>query len=78
MSHLDDMLTRDLERLNRYIAAETAILEGAQSYTIGNRTLTRVDLDFVQKEIDRLDKKIIKMERRGAIRTQTILPRYNR
>ena len=36
-----------------YLEAEKAILSG-QSYTIGNRTLTRADLAAVQKEIDKL------------------------
>lgn len=50
------MTTRELrqrERLNMYLEAEKAILSG-QSYTIGNRTLTRADLAAVQKEIDKL------------------------
>lgn len=40
-------------RLQRYLEAEEAILTG-QSYTIGNRTLTRANLNEVQKIIDDL------------------------
>lgn len=41
------------ERLKLYISAERAILSG-QSYTIGNRTLTRANLSEVRKAIDEL------------------------
>lgn len=41
------------ERLKKYIEAEEAILSG-QSYTIGNRTLTRANLDTVEKVIQDL------------------------
>lgn len=41
-------------RLKQYVAAETAILSGGQSYKIGNRTLTRADLAEIRKEISAL------------------------
>ena len=41
------------ERLAQYYAAEKAILSG-QSYTIGNRTLTRAQLSTVRAAIDDL------------------------
>lgn len=41
------------ERLKKYIEAEDAILAG-QSYTIGNRTLTRANLATVEKVIQDL------------------------
>lgn len=41
-------------RLKQYIAAETAILTGGQSYKIGNRTLTRADLAEIQSVISKL------------------------
>ena len=40
-------LERNTERLELYYEAERAILDGAQSYTIGTRTLTRADLGLV-------------------------------
>lgn len=40
-------------RLQLYVEAEEAILSG-QSYTIGNRSLTRADLSEVREEIDNL------------------------
>lgn len=41
------------ERLKKYIEAEEAILAG-QSYTIGNRMLTRANLATVEKVIQDL------------------------
>lgn len=41
------------ERLKKYIEAEEAILAG-QSYTIGNRTITRANLATVEKVIQDL------------------------
>ena len=41
-------------RLKQYMAAETAILTGGQSYKIGNRTLTRADLAEIRSEVSKL------------------------
>lgn len=41
-------------RLKQYKQAEKAILEGGQSYRIGNRTLTRANLAEVQDMITKL------------------------
>lgn len=41
------------ERLARYVEAEKAVLMG-QSYTIGNRTMTRADLSSIRVAIDNL------------------------
>lgn len=43
------------ERLEALYAAEKTILEGGQSYRIGNRTLTRANLADIQDEIARLE-----------------------
>lgn len=40
-------------RLAQYLEAERAVLSG-QSYTIGNRTLTRASLAEIRKAIDSL------------------------
>lgn len=49
------MATNRLEilkkRLDMYLKAEEAILSGAQSYTIGSRTLTRGDLAQIRTVI---------------------------
>lgn len=42
------------EQLRQYIKAEETILNGGQSYTIGDRTLTRADLKRIQMKIEEL------------------------
>ena len=66
-------------RLELYYKAEAAILEGAQSYTIGSRTLTRADLAEIRKMITTLEAGVDELEsltsggsRRKCIR---IIPR---
>ncbi len=41
-------------RLKQYLEAENAILIGGQSYTIGNRTLTRANLAEIRDAISDL------------------------
>ena len=42
-------------RLEMYYEAERKILAGAQSYTIGNRQLTRANLAEIRKTISELE-----------------------
>ena len=49
-----DIATIKRQRLFMYMEAEKAILLGAQSYTLDNRTLTRADLQKIQAEISKL------------------------
>lgn len=42
-------------RLELYYEAERRILSGAQSYTIGNRQLTRANLAEIRKTINELE-----------------------
>ena len=42
------------QRLQMYLDCESAILNGAQSYTIGSRTYTRADLSTIQDIISDL------------------------
>jgi hypothetical protein len=55
-------LDRLKERLALYLDAEKAILEGAQSYQIGTRQLSRATLFRVQDEIPKLEKEIEELE----------------
>lgn len=50
------------ERYELYIKAEAAILEGAQSYSIGSRHLTRADLAEIRKMINTLEDGIDELE----------------
>lgn len=49
-------------RLDLYYKAEAAILEGAQSYTIGSRHLTRADLAEIRKMISTLEDGVDELE----------------
>ncbi len=49
-------------RHDLYIKAEAAILEGAQSYNIGSRHLTRADIAEVRKMINTLEDGIDELE----------------
>lgn len=73
---VQEVITQKKTRLQLYLTAEQAILNGAQSYTIGHRQLTRADLEQVQKEIDKLTVEVAQLSRGGnAIRVQRIVPR---
>lgn len=52
------IIERKKARLEMYYAAEEAILGGAQSYTIGSRSLTRANLSEIDAMIDKLETEI--------------------
>jgi len=56
-------------RLEMYYKAEAAILEGAQSYQMGSRQITRATIFRVQEEIRELEKR--KEELENALATCT-------
>ena len=67
------------ERYDLLLEAERAILDGAQAYTIGSRSLTRADLSEIRKlikdmedGIDELESQLETGARRKAIR---VIPR---
>lgn len=62
------------ERLECYYAAETAILEGAQSYQIGTRAFTRADLKTIQEMIKGLEAKLATLSRGGGMRMRSGVP----
>lgn len=59
-------------RLARYLEAERKVLLN-QSYTIGTRTLTRVDLPFIRKGIKDLEAAIAGANGTGTIRARRVL-----
>lgn len=65
--------------LEAYQAAEISILQGAQSYKIGSRELTRADLKEVREERKRLENEVIEIENvinnNGRRRVFRITPR---
>lgn len=54
------------ERLKLYLEAERAVLTG-QSYTIGNRTLTRANLATIRAAIDSLISQGATLDEDGAV-----------
>ena len=75
MATREEILTQIEARLTLYIAAEAAILGGAQSYSIGNRTLTRADLFQIQKTIRDLYGDRKQLETGNKLRDQRVVPR---
>lgn len=76
---IKDRLDKYKSRLEMYLKAEEAILEGAQEYEIGSRKLKRADLAEIRKMIssledgiDELEAKISGSGRRKCIR---VIPR---
>lgn len=67
------------KRLEMYLAAEEAILSGAQSYSMGSRSLTRANLGEVREMIDYLTKQIeteeAKTKGKGRIAVFGAVPR---
>lgn len=51
-------------QLTRYLDAETAVLSG-QAYSIAGRSLTRADLQFIQKGIELWNSRVQKLSRGG-------------
>ena len=60
-------------RLEMYLQIEQKILLSGQSYTIGNRTLTRADLKEVRAIIDDLSAQLDVLERRGGSQKRVVL-----
>ena len=73
---ISEYLTQTKTRLALYITAEQKVLLG-QSYSIGNRTLTRADLEEIRMEITNLSKLCLKLTRGNGrgIRVQRVVPR---
>ena len=72
-------LTNAQRRLDLYYRAEEVILSGAQSYTIGSRTLSRADLDAIRKVITQLETDVAELQSAlagsGYRRCVRVLPR---
>lgn len=72
-------LEQKLARLELYLNAEKAILDGAQSYTIGSRQLSRASLGEIRKQIKALEDEIAaleaQLEGRKPRKAVAVLPR---
>lgn len=64
-------------KLAMYEAAEEAILDGAQSYSVNGRALTRANLSDIREAIDVLEARIeMKEGSAGGMTSPLFLTRY--
>lgn len=75
MTTTSEKITQIETRLTVYYAAESAILSGAQSYSIGNRTLTRANITDILKMINRLEGQLTRLNRGNRITSHRVVPR---
>lgn len=64
MGYVKEELNKVKERLALYLEAESKILQGSQSYTIGSKTLQRANLKEIRDTIDILINKKKELELR--------------
>lgn len=62
METIKDQIKRKKNRLEMYYQAEEEILGGAQSYSLGGRSMTRANLADIRSMIDRLEKELKELE----------------
>ncbi len=62
-----------LERLALYLKAETAILEGNQSYSAGGVSYGRADLAQVRTEISRIRQELAVIQNAGRYGCQSVV-----
>ncbi len=70
-----ERITETRARLARYITAEQYLLTGGQAYSLGNRSLTRADLDSITKMIVKLHGDLVTLQRGNQIVQQRVVPR---
>lgn len=59
--------------LTAYKTARAQILEGAQSYKIGNRSLTRADLALIIKQISILETRLAMAQNNDMVRGKSVV-----
>lgn len=63
-------LERARIHLNAWLDAELTVTKG-QSYTIGNRTLTRANLSEITKQVERWETKVEQLASKGSSKRRT-------
>jgi hypothetical protein len=61
-----ESLETKIARRDRYVAAETAILEGAQEYSSSGLRVKRAELPYIQKAIERLNAEIEALQSKNS------------
>lgn len=78
-NYIKEKLDNCKTRLAMYYKAEKSILEGAQSYAIGSRNLTRADLAEIRKMITNLEADVDELQSAlagyGRRRSMRVIPR---
>ena len=71
---MTDRLALLRQRLDAYVKAEMAILDGAQEYSVGSRRLRRADLPEIRAAIKELEREIALAGPNRRIRQVGIVP----
>lgn len=71
MSNANTVLEIKKNRLKLYYEAEEKVLN-SQSYTLGSKTLTRVDLTSIQNMIKKLEGEIASLEQYGTMKRRSV------
>lgn len=66
MEKIKEEIERKKKRLEMYYQAEEAILSGAQSYTIGSRSMTRANIADIRNMIDKLEKELSELKAKAS------------
>ena len=75
MATIAEQITQIETRLAAYYAAERYLLASGQSYSIGNRSLTRADLGEIRKAIVDLNRDLTRLNRGNQITMHRVVPR---
>ena len=79
MTTIKEEIQRKKKRLEMYYQAEETILGGAQSYSLGGRSLTRANLADIRSMIDKLEKELKELEVKTSGKSQrkalSVIPR---
>lgn len=70
-----DAIAIKQQQLTNFLQAQQALRSGTQSYRIGNRQLTYVDLDKIQEIINQLMLEITMFQNGGRRRSFRAVPR---
>lgn len=62
MPTIKEKISRKKKRIEMYYQAEEAILGGAQSYSLGTRSLTRANLADIRNMIEQLEDEMDELE----------------
>jgi len=70
-------ITTAKEMFNSWLAAEKAIIQGAQSYKVGDKEVTRVNMSYIRENVRYWENKVKELEsnpsgRRGIVMKRAV------